>query len=286
MVSVLIPTFNSEIFVVKAIESVLAQGYKNFEILILDDGSSDRTVEIVNHLNHPKIRLFESGTNRGLPAVLNEGIRHSKGAYLARLDSDDLCAPGRLEAQVNYLRNHPSVGLVGGSMMEFGEKRRQVSYPKKHDEIACAMLFRNAIAHGAVMYRAQVFREGIRYSEESLLAQDYELWSRLINVTEFANLEDVLMFRRVHEEQVTKSNRLERRERYFIIRKAMASSLGVPDHLLTGNLNHPVLWLFRLARWNYGTKRFRSRLFWAEASRFLLVELRENIAKAIRSLKI
>lgn len=280
MVSVLLPTYNSEKFVLQAVSSVLTQSYRNFEILVLDDGSTDKTVKLIRQLDHPRIRIFAFPKNRGLPAVLNSGISSSKGAFLARLDSDDLCAPRRLELQVNFLRDNPHVGIIGGSMAEFGDKQRLVRYPESHDEISCAMLFRNVIAHGTVMLRAEVFQSNsLRYSEDSVLAQDYELWSRLLKLTEFANLREVLVFRRLHNQQVTKSNKLQRRERYFTIRKSMAGSIGVPALYLSGRTSHPIIWLTQLARWNHKTKRFHGKLFWSQASKFLLVELKEAIAK-------
>lgn len=287
MVSVLLPTYNSEKFVLQAVRSVLTQGYSNFEILILDDGSTDKTVELIRQLDHPRIRIFAFPENRGLPAVLNSGIAFSKGTFLARLDSDDLCAPRRLELQVEFLRDNLNVGLVGGSMAEFGDKQRLVRYPESHDEISCAMLFRNVIAHGTVMFRAEVFQSNsLRYSEDSVLAQDYELWSRLLGLTEVANLREVLMFRRVHGQQVTTSNKLQRRERYFTIRKSMACSIGVPALYLRGRIKNPIVWLTQLARWNLRTKRFPGRLLWSQASIFLLVELMEAIAKVRQLIRI
>ena len=119
-VTVLIPTYQSAGFISEAIDSVLTQSYGDYEILIVDDDSTDATVDILNGYRDGRIRVIR-GPGEGLAAALNRGIAQARGEYIARLDSDDLMAPGRLEKQVRYMDGHPEVLVCGGWQQYFGQ---------------------------------------------------------------------------------------------------------------------------------------------------------------------
>ncbi len=127
-VSVLLPAYNAEEFIVAAVESILAQTFTDFELIIVEDGSTDTTLSQIKNFTDPRIRLIEHAQNQGFAASLNDAIAAAQGEYLARHDADDWSHPDRFAAQVAYLDAHPAVGLLGSwyaKIDEAGEKKKE-----------------------------------------------------------------------------------------------------------------------------------------------------------------
>lgn len=200
-VSVLMCVYNDEQFVSQAIESVLAQTYQDFEFVIVDDGSSDGTAEILakHARREPRIRVL-SQANRGTTAAANFGLSQCRGVYVARLDSDDISLPHRLEVEVNFLDRHPDIALVGGGTeiidvqgRVVGVRNIRASWPKR------ALRHRCIYQQSDVMFRRELVLTLGGYREKFYNAQDYDLWLRISEVAGVAKLMDILGQWRLNE---------------------------------------------------------------------------------------
>ena len=196
-VSILMPVFNGELYIRRCLESVIRQTYRNWELIVVDDCSTDKTVDVVqNYLDtDSRIRLIRKRKNRGLAIQLNESIDLARGELLARMDVDDEMLPKRLESQVNFLRKHPEIGVLGSKAIlvdKYGKPVGNANIPELHDDIRKLLPYRNPIVHSATMMRREIFRHE-RYSETLRRCIDYELWSRLIDQTKFYNLQEPLI---------------------------------------------------------------------------------------------
>lgn len=202
-VTVLLPVYNEERYLREALASVLAQTFVDFELLLIDDGSSDGSAKIAEECTDPRLRLELNDRNRGQPATLNRGLGLASGQYIARMDADDICLPRRLEEQVRFMDQHPQIGICGTAVRVLGSDEVW-SCPLEHEEIRCALLFYNAFNHPTVMLRRDVFEcFHLQYDVTTSTAEDYDLWVRAVEVTETANLPDVLLEYRVHAEQIS-----------------------------------------------------------------------------------
>lgn len=203
-VSVVMSVYNGEQYLNEAVESILNQSFSDFEFVIVDDGSTDSSLRILKSFaaRDARIYLLERAENRGLTICLNEGIRVASGDYIARMDADDVSLPQRLQEQVAFMDAHPDVGICGSWAELIGTHAGQVwKYPASHDEICASMLFANTFVHPAVMLRGATLRlHDLQYDRQIRYAQDYELWSRAMFLTRLANVEQVLLRYRVHEQ--------------------------------------------------------------------------------------
>ncbi|CAB9493548.1 glycosyltransferase [Alteromonas macleodii] len=209
LISVIIPAFNAELYIKEALESVCSQTYVNLEIIIIDDGSSDRTREIIEKFQDARIRLI-SRENRGLIATLNEGIEISRGDYIARMDADDICLSTRLETQVEYLRKHNNIGLLFTGIEyidENGRKLREKVSTKSRKLEPVELLFGCPVCHPTVMFdMTKLKKSDIQYDKAYCLAEDFELWTRLVSITEIGIINRVLFKYRIHPNSITSKN--------------------------------------------------------------------------------
>jgi glycosyltransferase involved in cell wall biosynthesis len=206
-VSVVMSVYNAELYLREAIESVLKQTYEDFEFIIVDDGSTDSsnaTLEIYAKEDR-RIRLVQNACNQGLIRSLNKVLKLTNGEYIARQDADDISLPQRLAFQVQFMDQHPEVGVVGTWMTNFDTNRRRALWktPISDPLIRWSLLFSTSLAHPTVMIRRCLLEEGPPYRPEMLHVEDYDLWSRLSEKTRFANLPTCLYLRRIHEKQVS-----------------------------------------------------------------------------------
>jgi glycosyltransferase involved in cell wall biosynthesis len=208
-VTVLMPVYNGERFLAEAVDSVLRQTLRDFEMLIIDDGSSDGTADILARYRDSRIRIVNNGRNLGLIATLNKGLDLARGALIARMDADDISLPRRLEVQHDYLRKHPEVGVCGTWFRTFGEgESRVVRPPTRPAEVAAHAFFYCPFAHPSVMIRRSSFDEfSLRYDAGALHAEDYDLWVRAGEHVALANVPEVLLHYRVHGAQISATAR-------------------------------------------------------------------------------
>jgi hypothetical protein len=201
--------YNGERYLREAVDSVLNQSYAAFEFIVIDDGSTDGSLEILNSYRDPRIRILRNERNLGLIGSLNKGLAAAEGEYLARQDCDDLLAPDRLARQVAYLDEHTDVVLVGTWMQLIDERGADITlwrYPGTDAEIRWATLFNTAVGHPSAMFRTEVAKRIGGYSSECLYAEDYDLWSRLATHGKTANLPEPLQRYRVHGNTVSTKN--------------------------------------------------------------------------------
>lgn len=208
VISVVMPVYNSEPYLAEAIESILNQTFADFEFLIFDDGSTDRSPEIIREYARKDARIIPqfSPINRGYVVHLNEGIRRSRGKYVARMDSDDVALPKRFEMQQSFLACHPAVGIVGSSWITIDEKGSEVGLVKRSSTpsyVFWRCFFGNPLAHPTVTYRKEIVASVDGYNELRVPSEDYDLWTRIIDNCEFSNIEEPLLKYRVHSASVS-----------------------------------------------------------------------------------
>lgn len=204
LVTVLLPAFNAANWLSAALDSVLAQSLSDFELLVIDDGSTDSTAELLGRYADTRLRVVRRA-NRGLVDVLNHGIELSRGKYIARMDADDVAHPRRLARQVTFLEAHPQVGICGTWFRVRSTRRlSRVRTPTGHDEIAANLFFRSAFGHPTVMFRRSFLEEsGLRYDGAARHAEDFDLWVKARARTRFANIPKYLLEYRLHPGQTS-----------------------------------------------------------------------------------
>ncbi|WP_172400926.1 glycosyltransferase family 2 protein [Vibrio sp. qd031] len=213
-VSVILPAFNAAATLHAAVESILRQTYTNIELICIDDGSKDSTLEVLNTFKDDSRVNIISRENRGLIASLNEGIDASTGKYIARMDADDISLEDRIEKQVNFLEAHSSVVALGGAIHEFDETGyiKVKTNPTHNEELQFHSLHKIPIWHPTAMFRADIVKTfGVRYDAQYPHAEDAKFWFELSKLGELANLEDVLLnYRRSDEQASKKHNKAQR----------------------------------------------------------------------------
>jgi hypothetical protein len=200
LVTVLLPVYNGGSYLHQAVESVLAQTFTDFELLIIDDGSTDDSSSVLAEYTDSRIRLEPNTHNIRLTATLNKGIGLARGQFIARMDCDDIALPNRLEKQLEFLLQNPEVGVLGSNYQvidPIGNPGEISHYPTEHAVIQWRLIFGCYIAHPTVMYRTDVIRQLSGYTP-GITGEDYELWSRAAWHTRLANLPDVLHQLRKH----------------------------------------------------------------------------------------
>ena len=202
-ISVVMPVYNTkEEWLREAIESILNQSYKDFEFIIIDDGSDKSIEPIVNSYNDDRI-VFIRQNNQGIARSLNSGFKIAKGEYIARMDSDDISIPERFEKQVTFLDNNPQITVLGSWFETFPQKGiyKHPKTPKYLDFLKYC-----CIAHPSVMLRRSIFEKFNLTYNPNYKCEDYELWSRAVRILDFYNLQEVLLKYRVHSSNASKPN--------------------------------------------------------------------------------
>lgn len=229
-VTVFIPVFNREDYVCTAINSVLAQQYTDFEILVVDDGSSDRTVERVAAYPDSRVRLECNPANLGIPATRNRGLELARGDYIALLDSDDYAYPDRLGRQVDFLDRHPDIVQVGSGCTLMDAQGQRLARVRRHplspEAVDAHLLFHCSLINRTIMARTAVLRD-FGYDESFRRCQDYHLHLRLARTHRMANLPHLLVCGREHPGRITKNTAGLGRDRKMAIQAEGLADLGV-----------------------------------------------------------
>lgn len=229
LVTVLMPVYNGEKYLEEAIESILNQTFRDFEFLIIDDGSTDKSAEIIASFNDARIRMERNEINLGLIKTLNKGFRLSKGKYIARMDCDDISLPKRLSAQTSFMEKHPKIGICGSWVKIIGLEQKFINkYPQNHEEARAYLLFNTPFAHPAVIIRKEIIEKNqLEYNENYKHAEDYELWSKIIEHTRISNIPKVLLHYRIHTESASKKNSSIQAENSNRIRLKLLKQLNI-----------------------------------------------------------
>ena len=179
IISVILPVFNGEKYIRESVESILCQTFKEFEFIIIDDGSTDKSVEIIKSFNDSRIKLLRNNENKGIIFSLNKGIEEATGKYIARMDGDDIACPERLKIQFEFMERNPEVGICGTFVKRFGSilRRGLLKLPVSNDEIKVNSLFFCSFVHPTVMFKKEVLtKNDLKYSEDFKGVEDYNLW--------------------------------------------------------------------------------------------------------------
>lgn len=200
LVSVILPVYNGEDHLIECVESVLNQTFKDFEFIIVDDASTDSTVQMLTKFaeKDKRIAIITHKVNQKQTAAANTAIKHSKGKYLARMDADDIALPNRLDRQVTFMKENSNIGLLGSWVDIIDGKGDVLKTWNTHTTngyLGWNLLFGTSFAHSSVMMKKELVKKAGYYQAPE--AEDYDLWSRMSRITDVANLPEVLQQKRV-----------------------------------------------------------------------------------------
>lgn len=222
LVSVIITVYNGERYLRDAIDSILAQTYTNFEIIAVNDGSTDKTGEVLDSYSDKRLRIFEE-SRQGRVKSLNQSLRLSRGVYIAIQDADDLSLPNRLEIQVKFLEAHPEIAGVGCYVYFMNEEGNKFQIQRD----------KNALIHGSMMFRRSVIDVIGMYNEEFIHAEDYEFCLRMVQRFKLVNLPLPLYIVREHPNRVSVLYR-EEQVRNARLAKMLSRNRGINEDTPSG----------------------------------------------------
>lgn len=202
LISVVLPVFNVAPYLKEALDSIFNQTIQDFEIIIIDDCSTDNTIEIANSYQDERIKIILKPENKGLIDSLNIGFEAATGKYIARMDGDDISDLKRFEKQLFILENNPEIKVCGSWLQAFGKDNKIITHKEKHEQILVNMMLHCSMSLGAVMLD-RVWAKGEYFNEEKKHVEDYDFWSRVIWKGKLYNIQEVLYHYRIHETQVS-----------------------------------------------------------------------------------
>lgn len=220
-VTVIMSVYNDERYVREAVESILNQTFRDFEFVIINDGSTDRTREILLSYNDERIRLLDQ-ENKGLTPSLNRGIAYARGEYIARMDGDDITDPTRLEKEADFLDRNQTIGLVGTFAYRIDEEGRIISlytYKTTTDEIKKNLWVDCSFCHSSVMFRKACIDMVGGYREKVGPTEDYDLWFRITERFNAANIPEPLHFFRIDPQGITVKKRFDQLRYMRLVRR-------------------------------------------------------------------
>jgi len=239
-VSIILPAYNCEKYIAKAIESVLHQSFNDFELIIINDGSSDNTESIILSFSDLRIVYLKNESNSGLIFTLNKAIEIAGGKYIARMDADDICLPTRLEKQKKYLDEHLETTMVATTIgfIDKNENNKEI-WPLdrkiiSQNAIRNKMPFENCIAHPSIMIRAAVLKE-LKYDQQQVNIEDYDLWLRLLSRDHvISKIDESLLLYRIHNESVTN---LYLKKKNFFFKHLKMKRIFLAKEISSGRIN-------------------------------------------------
>lgn len=232
-VTVFMPVYNTEKYIKRSIESILNQRFKDFELLIIDDGSTDNSVNIIRSFKDSRIRLIQNSGNKGLPYTRNEGLKYSMGKYIAIMDSDDIAYINRLEEQVKVLEDNEKISVVTSNERVFYKRVPIKTVKRNTDErfLRLLLIFENCIGNTTVMFKKECLN-GLIYNSNYFVCQDYKFWVDLSKYNNFTSVNKVLMKYRTGHNNITKrskQNKLEDRNKLISEIRKLAFSINSID---------------------------------------------------------
>ncbi|MEO1429163.1 MAG: glycosyltransferase family A protein [Cyanobacteria bacterium J06633_8] len=291
-VSVIIPAYNAMSFLPETLKSVFKQTFTDFEILVVNDGSSDDIVEWVSQIKDPRVKLI-SQTNQGVSAARNAGIRKAQGEYIAFIDADDLWEATKLEKQVNCMEANPSVGLVytwTAFIDQFGKPTSISKISHAQGDVWEEIVIRDMISPGAsAMVRAECFDKVGLFDVGLSIGEDRDMWTRIAAIYPFAVVKEFLTLYRRHSSNTTISNEKIIPQLSVVIEKTFANA---PKHLLYLK-GRSYCWINIYAAWSsiQDEKDYQRGVFYRKQAvqhypqiRFTLMYLRQTVAITILAL--
>ena len=213
-ISVILPVYNAALYLHEAIQSILNQTFTDYELLIYNDASTDASDEIIRSYNESRIIYEKMDTHAGYVVLLNKGLQHSKGKYIARMDADDISMPTRFEEQVAFMEDNPSVGICGTWFENFGSLSGIVKQPILEEEVQLSFFYGTPLGHPTVLMRRSMLEQfNLQYNNDFLYSEDYELFESASVHFPILNIPKVLLQYRKHPTQVTN---LKWQHQYFL----------------------------------------------------------------------
>lgn len=228
-VSIIMSVYNAELYLKESIESILNQTYKNIEFIIINDGSSDKSLEIIKSYKDNRIILLDNIQNRGLIYSLNIGIDKATGEYIARMDADDISLFNRIEEQVKFMQNNPKIDISGSNAICFGDKIKPYKriMPKKSQDIKSSLLTLTPFIHPSIIVKSKIMKEN-KYDLKYNGLEDFELWVRILKKYKGWNLQKVLLKYRILDTSITRVEEKKYKERFTLLNKVYG---GVLDEI-------------------------------------------------------
>ena len=224
LVSINMIVYNAEKYIKEAIESILFQKYQDFELIIIDDASTDSSIAKINQFNDKRIKIIKNSINKGIPFSRNLAIKHSKGKYIAILDADDICLPDRIVKQVQFLDQNLEYSLVGGLVRVIGSNVGRVELKNigihSSEEIKIKLLFKNCFSHSALMYRKEII-EQYKFNPNFSVCEDYDLIVRIASDCKIMKINDIVSLYRLHEDNISYKSSLIIKNNKKIIKKQL-----------------------------------------------------------------
>ncbi len=255
LISVVMATYNGESFIAEAIQSVLDQSFRDFEFIIVNDGSTDGTEQIIKEFRDDRIVYFKKELNSGIADSLNLGIAKASGTYIARMDDDDVCKPQRFERQLEVFNQYDNLVFCGSAATN--KDGKCLVTPEKHQDILLKLLFSNPIFHPtALILRTSLMEEA--YNPSAVPSEDYDLWSRLIFKGQFYQIQEPLLYVRLHQTSVTANRRKEQLIRSVLIAQRIYDTLG----LISNPQKDKLLIAYTIHDYNISAVGLRSLIHW------------------------
>ncbi len=274
-ISVLMPAYNGARYLRASVKSILTQTFRDIEFLIILDPSSDKSEQIIDSFQDSRLHVVKNDHRLGLIQSLNFGLQMSRGEYVARMDADDISAHDRLAKQVSYMENHRDIGVCGTDaiLLQSSQKKsfrgilrdltsllfKKMQFCDTHSMIQSSMISTNPMIHPSVMIRKEVLiTSKAYYSPQWKFAEDYELWTRLINYTKFANLRDRLLYYRMHTQNVSTIMEDPQRQNALKIMRILIEKLQIiPSEkemtlhyeIAFSKIQHMKEWVLQVERW-------------------------------------
>jgi glycosyltransferase involved in cell wall biosynthesis len=228
LVTVFMAAYNASKFIEKSIKSILCQTFKDYELIIVDDGSTDNTLDIIRSFTDERITIIENKINRGLIYTRNLALEHAKGTYLAIQDSDDISFPDRLEKQVITLDQNENLALIGSKALKIDKDNNvlntKLDVISGSDLLKTQLFFENTFVHSSIMIRTSVFNE-INGYQTYPSAEDYDLFIRISEKYAIDNLNDYLVYYRVHNNNFSTVNKDLLNKQIYIIKENQLKKL-------------------------------------------------------------
>lgn len=202
-VSVIMPAYNCVAYIQESVNSILTQTFRDFEFIIIDDCSTDGTLDYLKSITDPRVMLISKPLNTGYTVSLNKGLELAKGDYIVRMDADDISLPQRIEKQVAFMEANPAI-ICAGSSYKIIPGETLITARQSPDELLLDLIISNPLAHPSVILRAETIKKHhITYDKRYEPAEDYKMWTVLSKYGKLANLSEVLLHYRVHKKQVS-----------------------------------------------------------------------------------
>ena len=206
-ISVLMPVFNAKPYLSDAIKSILDQTYVDFELILLDDCSTDGSEDVIKSFKDNRIVYHKNEINAGLANNLNTGLKMAKGEFIARMDADDISLSNRFKTQIDFLKSNSEIDLCSCAVQMFGDDDKIWIRDSHPEQVKITMMFYSAVLHPTCVFRKEVFiKHKLFYDQQSFPAEDYDLWSRAIFYCKMVNLSEVMYLYRRHLNQITSTN--------------------------------------------------------------------------------